>query len=184
MFKDIDLKSLIEMLDPTDISVVKLKTDDFELLLSRESLAGLDATGGLSINKTGETPTSFRQPSPESDSKTSPQRSTAGQEVEEAMSSAGVVSSEKSRATLADLASFSIVESPLVGIFYRASSPGAPPFVEVGQQVEPDTTVGLLETMKVFTAVQAGRRGVVREILAENGHLVENGDPLVAIEEI
>jgi acetyl-CoA carboxylase biotin carboxyl carrier protein len=74
------------------------------------------------------------------------------------------------------------VVSPMIGAFYAAPEPGAPPFVEVGDTVTPDTTVGLVEAMKVFTAVSAGSHGVVREVLVENGQLVEYGQPLVVLD--
>jgi acetyl-CoA carboxylase biotin carboxyl carrier protein len=73
------------------------------------------------------------------------------------------------------------VPSPLLGIFYRAPKPGAPPFVEIGQTVEEDTIVGIVEVMKLMNSVRAGLRGDVVEIPAANGALVEYGDPLVRV---
>ena len=75
-----------------------------------------------------------------------------------------------------------VVRAPMVGTLYRASAPGAPPFVEVGQEVEPDTTVCLIEVMKLMSSIPAGARGVVREILVENAAAVEYGEPLMLIE--
>ena len=57
------------------------------------------------------------------------------------------------------------VRAPLLGMFYRAPKPGAPPFVEVGAQVEPDTIIGIIEVMKLMNTVRAGVRGEVGEIL-------------------
>jgi len=65
------------------------------------------------------------------------------------------------------------VRSPLPGTFYRAPQPGAPPFVEVGSVVTPDTVIAIIETMKLMTSVPAGCAGVVEEITAENAKLVE-----------
>ena len=62
-----------------------------------------------------------------------------------------------------------------------APAPDAPPFVEVGSRVEEETTLGLVEAMKVFTSVLAGARGVVVDILAENAQFVEYGQPLVLV---
>lgn len=73
------------------------------------------------------------------------------------------------------------VPSPMVGTFYRAPSPEAPPFVEVGSAIEADTTLGLVEAMKVFTSVLAGVRGVIAEILVENAQFVEYGQPLFLV---
>jgi acetyl-CoA carboxylase biotin carboxyl carrier protein len=65
------------------------------------------------------------------------------------------------------------IRSPLPGTFYRAPQPGAPAFVEVGATVTPDTVIAIIETMKLMTSVPAGCAGVIEEIPAENGKLVE-----------
>lgn len=73
------------------------------------------------------------------------------------------------------------VTAPMLGIFYRAQSPGEPPFVEVGSVLEPDSVVGLIEVMKLMNSVPAGLGGTVAEIYAENGAMVEYGQPLVRV---
>ncbi len=65
------------------------------------------------------------------------------------------------------------VYPPLVGTFYRAPKPGAPPFVEPGSQVEEDTVIAIIETMKLMNSVRAGARGTIVEIRAGNGEFVE-----------
>jgi len=75
-----------------------------------------------------------------------------------------------------------LVRAPMVGTFYRASAPGAAPYVEVGQHVEPDATVGIIEVMKLMNSIEAGARGTVREILVENACAVEHGQVLMVIE--
>jgi acetyl-CoA carboxylase biotin carboxyl carrier protein len=75
-----------------------------------------------------------------------------------------------------------LVRAPMVGTFYRAPAPGAAPFVAPGQAVEPDTTVCIIEVMKLMNSIEAGVAGVVKEILVENGAGVEYGTPLMAIE--
>jgi acetyl-CoA carboxylase biotin carboxyl carrier protein len=74
------------------------------------------------------------------------------------------------------------VTAPLVGKFYRASKPGAPPFVEVGDVVEPGQTVCIVEAMKMMNEVAAGEAGRVLEIVVENGEYVEFGQPLIHLE--
>jgi len=74
------------------------------------------------------------------------------------------------------------VRAPLLGTFYRAPKPGAPPFVDVGASVEPDTIVGIIEVMKLMNTVRAGTSGVVREIRARDGTLVEYGETLLSID--
>jgi acetyl-CoA carboxylase biotin carboxyl carrier protein len=75
-----------------------------------------------------------------------------------------------------------LVRAPMVGTFYRASAPGAAPYVTVGQRVEPGSTVCIIEVMKLMNSIDAGVRGVVREILVENACAVEHGQVLVVIE--
>ena len=74
-----------------------------------------------------------------------------------------------------------LVRSPMVGTFYRAPSPGAPPFVEVGQTIEADTTVCIIEVMKLMSSILAGAQGTITNILAENGELVEHDQILMVI---
>ena len=74
-----------------------------------------------------------------------------------------------------------VIRAPMVGTFYRAPEPGAPPFVEVGARVEPDTIVAIIEVMKLMNSVTAGVKGVVTHVLAENAQMVEYGQALVAI---
>jgi len=73
------------------------------------------------------------------------------------------------------------VPAPLLGTFYRAPKPGAPPFVEVGSPVEEDTIIGIIEVMKLMNTVRAGTRGTVTEILGRDGVLVEYGETLLRI---
>ena len=74
------------------------------------------------------------------------------------------------------------VKSPMVGTFYRASSPGARPFVEVGVQVKEGDTLCIIEAMKILNEIEADKTGTVTRILAENGQAVEYGQPLFVIE--
>jgi len=73
------------------------------------------------------------------------------------------------------------VPAPLLGIFYRAPKPGEPPFVEVGDRVESQTIIGIIEVMKLMNSVRAGVRGTVVAIPARNGELVEHGEALLFV---
>ena len=77
--------------------------------------------------------------------------------------------------------SVDIIKSPMVGTFYRAPAPDAPPFVEVGDVVQTNTVVCILEAMKVMNEIKAGLAGTVQEIMVENGQPVEFGQPLFKI---
>ena len=74
------------------------------------------------------------------------------------------------------------VKSPMVGTFYRSSSPGAKAFAEVGQQVKEGETICIIEAMKILNEIEADKSGTITKILAENGQAVEYGAPLLIIE--
>ena len=74
------------------------------------------------------------------------------------------------------------VKSPMVGTFYRASSPGAKAFVEVGQQVKEGETICIIEAMKILNEIEADKAGTITQVLVENGQAVEYGQPLFVIE--
>ena len=74
------------------------------------------------------------------------------------------------------------VKSPMVGTFYRAASPGAKPFVEVGSVVKQGETICIIEAMKILNEIETDKSGTIVEILCENGQPVEYGQPLFLIE--
>lgn len=74
-----------------------------------------------------------------------------------------------------------VVKSPMVGTFYRASSPGAAPFVELGSVVKEGDTVCIIEAMKILNEIEADKSGTITHILVENGQAVEYGQPLFVI---
>ena len=73
------------------------------------------------------------------------------------------------------------VKSPMVGTFYRSSNPESPSYVEEGDQVSPDTTVCIVEAMKVFNEIKAEVEGTIVSILVENGQTVEYGQPMFLV---
>jgi acetyl-CoA carboxylase biotin carboxyl carrier protein len=93
--------------------------------------------------------------------------------------SAPAVAAQRSTAASADGAEF--VAAPMLGTFYRAPKPGAPPYVEAGSIVEPETIVGIIEVMKLMNTVRAGLRGTVLEVIARDGALVEYGEALLRV---
>lgn len=74
-----------------------------------------------------------------------------------------------------------VIKSPMVGTFYRASSPGAKSFVDVGQSVNNGDTLCIIEAMKLLNEIDADKSGVIKAILVENGQPVEFGQPLFVI---
>ncbi len=75
-----------------------------------------------------------------------------------------------------------VVKSPMVGTFYRSSSPGSNPFVEVGQTVKEGETLCIIEAMKLLNEIESDKSGVIKAVLVENGQPVEYGESLFVIE--
>ncbi|HEU0115146.1 MAG TPA: acetyl-CoA carboxylase biotin carboxyl carrier protein, partial [Thermomicrobiales bacterium] len=76
---------------------------------------------------------------------------------------------------------FDVITAPMVGSYYAAPSPGSPPFIEIGDAIEPGQPIGIIEAMKIMNEIVADRGGVVDAILVENGQAVEYGSPLVRL---
>jgi acetyl-CoA carboxylase biotin carboxyl carrier protein len=74
------------------------------------------------------------------------------------------------------------VKSPMVGSFYRSSSPEAKPFVEIGDTVALGETICIIEAMKILNEIEADKAGVIKKIMVDNGAAVEYGQPLFVIE--
>ena len=77
---------------------------------------------------------------------------------------------------------YHVIKSPLVGTFYRSPSPGAPPFVEVGDVVSPGQVLCIIEALKVMNEIESDVKGKVEKILVENGETVEYGQALFLID--
>ena len=75
-----------------------------------------------------------------------------------------------------------VIASPMVGTFYRASSPSAAPFVSVGDRVKKGQVIGIIEAMKTMNQIEADRDGVVSDILVQNAQPVEFGEALIALD--
>ncbi len=85
-------------------------------------------------------------------------------------------------AEIADAAAGHTVKSPMVGTFYRSSSPGAAPFVQVGDSVKEGDTLCIIEAMKILNEIESDKTGTVKQVLCENGQAVEYGQALYIIE--
>jgi acetyl-CoA carboxylase biotin carboxyl carrier protein len=73
------------------------------------------------------------------------------------------------------------IRAPMLGTFYTAPRPGAPPFVDVGTRLDPNTVIGIIEIMKLMNAVPSGVEGEIREICVQNGQAVEYGQVLMRV---
>ena len=95
---------------------------------------------------------------------------------------AGHVAATPARAAVEIPAGAVTIKSPMVGTFYRSPEPGAKPFVEVGQRVSPDTTVCIIEVMKLMNSIAAGCEGTVTHVLAHDAEAVDVGQLLIIID--
>ncbi|HOB08078.1 MAG: acetyl-CoA carboxylase biotin carboxyl carrier protein [Limnochordia bacterium] len=106
----------------------------------------------------------------------------AAQHVPQPSATAGTKEAEPQQPSQEQPAKLREVLAPMVGVFYRAPSPGADPYVEVGSFVEKGQTLCIIEAMKLMNEIESEYRGQVVEILVENGQPVEYGQPLFLIE--
>ena len=98
-----------------------------------------------------------------------------------AVAAAPVASAAPAEAAKPAVAEGHVVKSPMVGTFYRSASPGAKPFVDVGQNVNSGETLCIIEAMKLLNEIDSDQAGVIKAILVENGQPVEFGQPLFVI---
>jgi acetyl-CoA carboxylase biotin carboxyl carrier protein len=150
---DDDVREILRIVDESDVDELQIQTDGFSLHVSRRADALAPPAAPLAL------------PAAPSPSASSP---------------AAAAHSEPQPAADADEDTV-LVPSPMLGTFYRAEAPGATPFVEVGSTVGPDSTVCIIEVMKMMNSVAAGVSGTVVEVCAENGTLVEYGEPLLRV---
>ena len=152
------IKTIVELMSEHDLSEFKIESNDMHLCIRRGSSHGTMMT------------TVAAQPPQTAVAVAPPQPSPA---VQEATNGA---------ATKVETAKRETIDAPIVGTFYRAASPDAEPFVKVGSRVSADAVVCIIEAMKVMNEIKAEKSGVIKEILVENAHPVEFGQPLFVIE--
>ena len=153
------VKKLIELLEESNLSELEIKEGEETVRLSRFPTTGMAA----------------------------PQLIAAPAAIAAAPASAAPAATPAPAAPAAptssesDLPPGTVVRSPMVGTFYAASSPGAQPFVKVGEQIKAGDPLGVIEAMKMFNQIEAEVAGTVLAIVAENGQAVEFDEPLFVI---
>ena len=152
------VKKLIELLEESNLSELEIKEGEEVVRLSRFPTAGAVA------------PQMIAAPAPV-------MAAPVAAPATAAASAAGATPAN----TESGLPAGTVVRSPMVGTFYAASSPGAEPFVKVGQQVKVGDPLGVIEAMKMFNQIEAEVAGTVLAIAAENGQAVEFDEPLFVI---
>jgi acetyl-CoA carboxylase biotin carboxyl carrier protein len=150
-----DIKAIIDLMRKNGLSEFELERQDFKIKLKR------GVTGP--VVPVEEPPsTSYPTPLP-------------------ATGAAGLPASGSAATPAAAIPPLLEIKSPMIGTFYRAPSPDAADYVEIGTEVTPDTVVCLIEAMKVMNEIKAEVKGIVTHILVENAKPVEFGQPLFRI---
>lgn len=142
------IKTLIELLEASDLAEIEVKEGDDAVRISRRSAVAEPVAIAAAAPVAAATPATST-PAPEA----------------------------------APVQSGTMISSPMVGTFYLAPSPEAPPFVEIGQHVNRGDTICIIEAMKMFNQIEAEKSGTIKSILVESGHPVEFGQDLFVIEE-
>nr|WP_237438214.1 biotin/lipoyl-containing protein [Alteraurantiacibacter buctensis] len=150
-----DIAEITKLLDESQFGSLDLQMGEFRLKIRRNG-AGLGGSGGWARDEDEDyTPAPVPAPSSASAPPPAPAAAAASDEVD--------------------------VPAPLLGNFYAAPRPGEPDFVVVGDTVGPDTTIGIIEVMKLMNPIRAGVSGTITAKLAENGKAVEQGQALVRV---
>ncbi len=148
-----DIKILIDLMKKNDLSVFQMEKDGFKILLKKGQPPAINYPAPAPVFA----PAPLPQAAPPVPAATSPTPAPAAAQGEE-------------------------IVSPMVGTFYQSMSPDAPALVKVGQTVQADSVVCIIEAMKVMNEVKAEVAGVIAEILAENGKPVQYGQPLFRLQ--
>jgi acetyl-CoA carboxylase biotin carboxyl carrier protein len=149
---DDDVREILRIIDESELDELSIETEGFSLHVRKGAVE--DALSGSVRRSTLH----------ESASSPAPSERAAAAPV-----------------TAPDTNGLETIASPMLGTFYRAEAPGAAPFVEVGASVDAETTVCIIEVMKMMNSVPAGMSGTIAEIVPENSQLVEYGDPLFRV---
>jgi acetyl-CoA carboxylase biotin carboxyl carrier protein len=147
-------------------------------LVSESGISELEVTEGEGkVRIVKNAPPVYVQPS----SGFAPQVSMAAPTAVPLAADAGAAPAAAGAAPAASAPQGHVVTSPMVGTFYRAPSPGADPFVQVGDTVKEGQTLCIIEAMKLLNEIESDKAGVIKEILVDNGQAVEYGQPLYVI---
>ena len=150
-----EIKTIIKLMSENDLTEFKIEAEDMHLCLKRGG-----QLPGSQISIPAAAPVPAAAPA----------------------APAAPAAAPAAPAAAAAPANRTTVDAPIVGTFYRSPSPDAPAFVKVGDTVSADTTVCIIEAMKVMNEIKAEKSGVIKEILVENGQPVEYGQPIFVLE--
>lgn len=169
-----DIEVLVELFDKSKWDVLKLETAGVRIHLSKNAA---DGSNPLSVQLNGRgngLAAALEHGAGNALAEARPQHA-AAVPVEAAPAA-------RPATTAASDARHVVVRAPNLGTFYRSPKPGAPPYVEIGQEVDADADICLIEVMKLFTTVRAGMKGIVREVCVADSEMVEGEQTLFLIE--
>ncbi|MGH3740830.1 MAG: acetyl-CoA carboxylase biotin carboxyl carrier protein [Micromonosporaceae bacterium] len=172
-----DVREILELLEGSSVDYLEVQLGNLHLVADRYGAAypasapGTPASAGPAAH-TGPASTPATAPAPPA-----PTPAEASAESAEPSTPTAPAASEPSDEEEGLVA----VAAPVLGVFYAASEPGAPPYVEVGSEVDAGATVGLIEVMKMFNSVTAEVSGQVARVLVDNAEFVEHGQPLFLV---
>lgn len=178
-----DIVEILKIADSSGFSQVTIEDGSFRLSIARgesASVDGLPAPAGAAGQ--APAPAAAVPAEPPSSPPADDEAPTLGQ-TERRVTIGGVERSVARPAAQVDVSPTAVaVSAPMLGVFYRAPSPGAPPYAEIGQHVNQGDTLCLVEAMKMFMPVHAPTAGVVVALPVENAALVEFGQPIAYLE--
>jgi len=162
-----EVLQILDLVEKSNFDFLELQLGDLKLTVNKSGVPMPGMASPASVTVTEGTAPSLPAPSPSPSAPPPRQESTQ----EAALQKKPVTEKEGTVP----------VKAPMVGTFYATPEPGAPPFVNPGDAVDEETTVGLVEVMKVFNAVSAGVKGIIDEICVESGQFVEHGQTLFLV---
>jgi acetyl-CoA carboxylase biotin carboxyl carrier protein len=175
---DDDVREILRIIDESDLDELTLETEGFSLHVRK----GASAEGATSeASGENETDSQSHAPAPGLAPAPAPAPGSAPGPAPGSPAPTGAHPADENETDSQSQDGLVDIESPMLGTFYRAESPGAAPFVELGATVEPDTIVCIIEVMKMMNSISAGVSGTVAEVCPANGGLVEYGEPLFRV---
>lgn len=164
-----DIRRVLRAFEDSTWTNIELKTDNFELIISSD---------GYELN---DAPNLKYSKAPKLSDSSDPNDESLATEVDETEFESNIAPKTGATAHSTDLSKYREIRSPTMGIFWRSPSPGSPPFVEVGHQVNEESTLCIVEVMKLMNYVKAGLDGEIVEICKENGQTVDKEDVLFIV---
>ncbi len=157
-----EVSQILTLIEKSDFDLLQLEVGNLKLVASKKGY------------QPGASQVSAEEPSPQLASRppSIEAESDGGTQKLDARAKTGTASAQEGTTP---------IPAPMVGTFYTTPEPGSPPFVGIGSAVDEDTTVGLIEVMKVFNAVKSGVKGTIAELCVQNGQFVEYGQTLFLV---